>query len=573
MIKKKQIVFFILSVIMANVLLNFDGVFISDVNGQKSDKEEKENEEGSIVINDPKLKAELVVSGLEFPTSMAFIDKNDFLILEKETGLVKRVIDGKMMEPLLKLNVSGKDERGLLGIDVDKKEYTGFHVYYVYLSYVECASKESCENKVVRYELDKENNKLIFPKQLVSVKSFPDDSHVGGVVKVGPDDNIYVTVGDFTCTDCAPFETHAENFANGGAADGRAAILRVSPDGDPVGNGILGKQYPLNLYFAYGVRNSFGIDFDPLTGHLWDSENGPDYGDEINLVEPGFNSGALTIFGKSKDYSNYEFDNVVQSATEGPAGLVTFNGLGKYSEPELSWQKTVAPTAVLFLDSNKLGNYYQNDLFVANAGGGKVYHFDLSQDRKLLALKDPLADKVVDSEIEEDSITFAEGFGMITDLEVNPYDGALYVVAPVKDSAGGSVYKIVPKFPDTVNVSPSSPPADTDNVSPSSPSDVKGSVSSSSPPPSDTIQLPSGIKSTTQEGIPSPVQSIEEEEEEEKIANNDKNNNNNLATCFELKSFDKVLMAEWQQGKITDEQAMYLGKQVKDLLIGEGCIK
>ena len=124
MIKKREIVCVILSIIMANVLINIDGVFISDVNGQSSDEEK--DEAGSIIINDPKLKAELIVSGLEFPTSMAFIDKNDFLILEKETGLIKRVIDGKMMEPLLKLNVSGKDERGLLGIDVDKKNIQVF---------------------------------------------------------------------------------------------------------------------------------------------------------------------------------------------------------------------------------------------------------------------------------------------------------------------------------------------------------------------------------------------------------------------------------------------------------------
>ena len=583
---------------MANVLLNFDGVFISDVTGQSSDEEE-ETDEGSITINDPKLKAELVVAGLEFPTSMAFIGQNDFLILEKETGLVKRVIDGKMMEPLLMLNVSGKDERGALGIDVDKKEYTGFVVIYVYLSYVECASKESCENKVVRYELDNENNKLIYPKELFSVKSFPDDSHIGGILRVGPDDNVYVTVGDFHGTKFTPvYETQSTNFANGVSPDGRAGILRISPDGEPVDNGILGKDYPLNLYFAYGIRNSFGLDFDPLTGYLWDTENGPDYGDEINFVEPGFNSGALKIFGKSEDYSNYEFDNVVQSETEGPAGLVTFNGIGKYSEPELSWKETIAPTGLVFLDSNKLGSNYQNDLFVANAGGGKIYHFDLSQDRKELELKDPLADKVVDSEIEEGSITFAEGFGMITDLEVNPYDGNLYVVVPVKESDRGSVYKIVPKFPNTVNVSPSSPPADTSIVSPSfppadisivspssspadtsivsssSPRDARGPTSSSSSPPPlpNTIQLPSGIESTTQEGIPSPVQSIKEEE---KIANTDKNtnnNNSNLPKCSELKSFGQVLMAEWQQGKITDEQAMYLGQQVKELMTVEGCI-
>jgi aldose sugar dehydrogenase len=79
---------------------------------------------------------------------IAFLDKNDFLIIEKETGLVKRVTNGKILAPLLKLTVSGKDERGLLGIDIDKKQYpAGFEVIYVYLSYVECESKEPCENR------------------------------------------------------------------------------------------------------------------------------------------------------------------------------------------------------------------------------------------------------------------------------------------------------------------------------------------------------------------------------------------------------------------------------------------
>src|SRR5215211_145337 len=98
MIKKREIIYFILSLFMATtVIINFDGMFISNVNGQSLEKES----EGSIVFKDPKLKAELVVSGLEFPTSMAFIGKDDFLILEKETGLVKRVTDGKISEPLL----------------------------------------------------------------------------------------------------------------------------------------------------------------------------------------------------------------------------------------------------------------------------------------------------------------------------------------------------------------------------------------------------------------------------------------------------------------------------------------
>src|SRR5215213_33138 len=515
MIKKREIICFILSILMSNVIIiNFDGMFVSNVSGQPSSEKDSE---GSIVFKDPKLKAELVVSGLEFPTSIAFIDKNDFLIVEKETGMVKRVTDGKILEPLLQLTVSGKDERGLLGIDIDKKQYPGFNVIYVYLSYVECESKESCENKVVRYELDNVNNKLISPKEIFSVKSFPDDSHVGGVVKVGPDHNVYVTVGDFHGTKFTPvYETQAQNFENGVSPDGRAGILRISSDGNPIDNGILGQKYPLNLYFAYGIKNSFGIDFDPLTGYLWDTENGPDYGDEINLVEPGFNSGALKIFGKSESGSNsdYKFDNVVQSSTEEPNGLVTFNGNGRYSDPELTWQDTVAPTAVTFLDSNALGNNYQYDMFVSTAGGGKIYNFDLSHDRKELVLKDVLADKSVDSDSEEDSITFAEGFTMITDLEMNPYDGSLYVVSPVDGDAGaGSVYKIVSNSPPEPIQDPASPNIIQDPAS-----------------PENTIKFPLGIESRQGDSL--------KNIQDQNTINNNNNNNNDLIICDKLKSFD-----------------------------------
>jgi aldose sugar dehydrogenase len=553
MIKKREIICFILSILMSNVIIiNFDGMFVSNVSGQPSSEKDSE---GSIVFKDPKLKAELVVSGLEFPTSIAFIDKNDFLIVEKETGMVKRVTDGKILEPLLQLTVSGKDERGLLGIDIDKKQYPGFNVIYVYLSYVECESKESCENKVVRYELDDKNNKLISPKEIFSVKSFPDDSHVGGVVKVGPDHNVYVTVGDFTCTDCPPFETLAENFENSIPPDGRAGIMRISPDGDPVDNGIIGKEYPLNLYYAYGVRNSFGISFDPLTGHLWDSENGPDYGDEINLVEPGFNSGALKIFGKSESNSNsnYKFDNVVQSSTEVPEGLVTFNGTGTYSDPELTWQDTVAPTAVTFLDSNTLGNNYRYDMFVSTAGEGKIYNFDLTQDRKQLVLKDVLADKIVDSNSEEDSITFAEGFTMVTDLEMNPYDGYLYAVSPVDgDSAAGSVYKIV-------STSPPEPIQD-----PASPNIIQDPAS-----PENTIQFPLEVES----GQGDQLKNILNQNTTKNQNTTNNNNNNDLIICDKLKSFDNDLSDTWIDKKITDEQVMYLGQQVKELMVEAGCIK
>ena len=47
----------------------------------------------------------------------------------------------------------------------------------------------------------------------------------------------------------------------------------------------------IDYHLPYSLRNTFGMDFDPITGNLWDTENGNTFGDEINLVKPGFDSG------------------------------------------------------------------------------------------------------------------------------------------------------------------------------------------------------------------------------------------------------------------------------------------
>ncbi|MDW3626372.1 MAG: hypothetical protein QOK72_06995, partial [Nitrososphaeraceae archaeon] len=81
------------------------------------------NGDESIVLSDTKLKIELVASGLDFPTTMAFLGPDDFLILEKNTGNVKRFVNGTMLEkPLLHVKPSIKDERGLLGIAISEKK-------------------------------------------------------------------------------------------------------------------------------------------------------------------------------------------------------------------------------------------------------------------------------------------------------------------------------------------------------------------------------------------------------------------------------------------------------------------
>src|SRR5215211_6981090 len=418
----------------------------------------------SIILSDPKLKIELVTSGLDFPTTMGFLGPDDFLILEK-AGTVKRVTNGVILDkPLLQVDVSVKDERGLLGIATRKKKNLNDDIdngtsiqnnnisHNVFLYYVVCEGKNtSCENRIYRYDLDNKNNVVINPKLLLSIPSFPDPAHIGGIIDIGPDNNLYFTVGNFQHTiPSEVYRTKTQNFEDGKPVDGRAGVLRITQDGKPVGKGILGTEYPLNLYYAYGVKNSFGIDFDPVTGKLWLTENGPKFGDEINLAEPGFNSGSDKIFGiwrvdeKGKklqsDSKDGEYVTVIGN---NPKDLVYFEGEGHYSPPEFIWDKSVAPTALLFLNSKNLGSQYENDMLVGSVDG-QIFHFDLNDNRTGLLLKGVLEDKIATDDTEFSDILFAEGFSIITDLKQGP-DGNLYVVSGLKQSNSeklGAVYRI-----------------------------------------------------------------------------------------------------------------------------------
>ncbi len=385
------------------------------------------------IIKDPNLKAEVVVSGLKAPTGMAFLGPNDILVIEKDKGTVQRIIDGKMLpEPLLDVNVANESERGLLGIAISKNLTSGTdQPAYVFLFYSETLEKDGGNlvgNRLYRYELV--NNKLINPKLLLDLPTTPGPSHDGGVVRIGPDNNVYVVAGDLNFARIPSAYTLAQNNASGLAPDGRGGILRVTQNGEVVGGvGIFGNEHPLNKYYAYGIRNSFGIGFDPVTGNLWETENGPNHHDEINLFQAGSNGGWRQIRGLAANDTGFDPNR----------DLVDFGGKGKYSDPKFDWYDTVAPTAITFLDSDKLGTQYENDMFVGNVKGGRIFNFNLNDNRTELVLDSPLDDKMADTDEELQDVTFGSNFGIITDLQVGP-DGYLYVVS----YGHGEIYRLLP---------------------------------------------------------------------------------------------------------------------------------
>ena len=413
---------------------------VDDVDAQSNKKLKKEP---SIpILRDSNLKTELIVDNLKFPSGMEFIGNDDLLVIEKNTGIVKRVTNGKVVAELLDLNVAKKSERGLLGIavlDISKTKYAdkyGPNDKFVFLFVTETENQDDGNilgNRVYRYDFV--NGNLINPTLLLDLPYLPGPSHNGGVMRIGPDNNLYIVMGDLNRLKDPSGDTITQNLEGTSPPDGRGGVLRITPDGETVNDGFtLGYEGLLDKYYGYGVRNSFGIGFDNVTGFLWDTENGSHYGDEINIIKPGFNSGWRQVLGLSSmysEFSNKEFDK---------SKLVTFNGNGKYYDPVLTWNDTIAPTTIAFIHSSTLGQKYIDDVLVGGVKNGTILHFDLNQTRTGLQLEGSLSDKVVNKPDELDTAIFGTGFDIITDIKIDPIDGDVYVLAA--NTKNGKIYKV-----------------------------------------------------------------------------------------------------------------------------------
>jgi aldose sugar dehydrogenase len=375
-------------------------------------------------LRDPSLKVEHLVSGLNSPTTMAFIGPGDILVLQKNDGKVRRIIGG-VLQPghVLDVAVDNASERGLLGIAVHP-QFPSTPSIYLYFTQSSTGSDTSGSppplwNRVYRYTWN--GAALTNPTPIVTLPVTPGPNHDGGIISFGPDGKLYVVIGDLNRNG------QLQNFPTGPAPDNTGVILRLNANGSvPTDNPFFSQGGNLAKYYAYGLRNSFGLAFDPVTERLWMTENGPNVYDEINMVEPGFNSGWERILGpNSRD-------------PQGTSDLFSIPG-SHYSDPEFSWLDPVAPTALVFLHSTDLGPQYENDLLAADFITGTLYRFELNAARDGLVFQSPgLADLVADNAAERDAVIFGTGFGHITDLKPGP-DGLLYVL-----SFGGSIYVMSP---------------------------------------------------------------------------------------------------------------------------------
>ena len=380
------------------------------------------------VLHDDMLALELVAEGLDLPTSMRFLDDGTILVLEKNNGQVRVVSDGKLLdEPAIDVEVANAVEQGLLGIAIWNGENDTSVFLYLTENY-----EDKTRNVVYKYNYD-ENEKILENMTLVLVlPGEPGPFHNGGKLAIGPRDGyLYAVIGDVSSGGGI-----LDNQIPGRPPNNKSVILRVDRDNgtrvedNPFYN-YTGSMEKLHQYYAYGIRNSFGMEFDPMTGKLWMTENGDNVYDEINIVEPGFNSGWHKIMGP-----------IVRTNMTIENDLIIFDG-AKYGDPIFSWYVPVGVTDIEFLNSTKLGEKYDDNVFVGDINNGNLYFFEVNGNRTGVTFHDPrlldlVADPVKEGEDSElSSLILGDGFGRITDIESGP-DGLLYIMT----YEDGKIYRL-----------------------------------------------------------------------------------------------------------------------------------
>jgi glucose/arabinose dehydrogenase len=374
-------------------------------------------------LSDPNIRVEKVIAGLESPTSMAFLDNDDIIITQKDNGRVRLVSNGVLQpQPILQVPVLNNSERGLLGVAIANTT-TDSSTKTVFLYYTEPVGDQA-RNRIYRYEWNGVNN-LTEGRLILDLPGEPGPNHNGGKMQIGPDGMLYTVKGDLNR------DGMLQNVRDGPPPDDTSVILRVDYNGNGVGNVLSAMGVDVSKYYAYGIRNSFGFDFDPLTGVLWDVEDGPTDYDEINIVLPGFNSGWQKVMGPLG----------IEGITA--EDLVLFQG-SHYADPVFSWLRSEGVTDMEIFNSTSLGEEYAYNMFVGDINNGNLYFFTINGNRSGLDLGGipGLEDFVANNSEELNAVILGRGFsGGITDIQTGP-DGYLYIL-----TFSGDLYRVVPGTP------------------------------------------------------------------------------------------------------------------------------
>lgn len=367
--------------------VNIEPVQVSEI---KSDQE---------FLSVPEYEVVEVFSDLFVPWSIVFEGENRMVIAQRDGVLLQAFVSEQdriwelAIEPLYKFEeVSQRSEEGLMGLTLDPDFAENRYIYA-------CVAYQAKGEMNIKIERLKDESNVIVEKTTI-IDGIPGARfHAGCRIAFGPDDKLYITVGD------ALEKSLAQNST---VLNGK--LLRINSDGTiPADNPIVG-----SAIWSLGHRNSQGIDWHPESGILVSSEHGPSIidgpagGDEINIIAKGENFGWPVVSHKKSD--------------------------ARFVDPALVITPAIAPASGAFYDGKAFSEFYGN-YFVGMLSGEGIMRIVFDQEG-------------------ENVIGFMKllgiDFGRIREVAVGP-DGAIYFSSSNFDGRGSpnsgddKIYKIVPK--------------------------------------------------------------------------------------------------------------------------------
>ena len=290
------------------------------------------------------LQLQSVLPGLNFPAGLSLAPDGRVFYNERLTGRIRIINPQWQLVPtqFCQITIATNGEQGLLGLALDP-DFTNNRFVYVYHT-----ASNPLRNRVVRYT----ESSGSCTQETVILDNLPaSTNHNGGIIQFGADGKLYVVIGD------------AEDTVNAQSLTSLAGkILRVNPDGSAPSNNPFFSNANINAkkVFSLGHRNSYGFTFHGHTGHLWETENGPQDSDEINHVVAGGNYGWPTVRGIA---NNGSFRDPIAVFFAPPCSPCTIAPTAIISIPENS---TVYPVA------------YRNNLLFVDFNSGKIRRLVLS---------------------------------------------------------------------------------------------------------------------------------------------------------------------------------------------------
>lgn len=331
------------------------------------------------------------VARLDFPTGLQFTRSGRDLFVNEREGRIRIIREGRLLErPFATVRTTLEGEGGLLGLALHPRFEDGEPWVYIFRTL-----PDGSADVVERLRAD--GDRAARRETVMELPGQTAAYHHGGVLEFGPDGKLYVSHG----------ESHESDRAQNPRTLG-GKIYRLEPDGSIPGD----NPFDGRPTWAYGIRNPFGLAFDPETDLLWESENGPRANDEINLIEPARNYGWPVVQGKAGD--------------------------DRFEEPKVDYVDIIVPTMMAFA-GDRFGAEYRGNLFLGTFGERSIRRLVLSADRR---------------DVDSDTVFLRTGEGVVG-MHWRDRDG-LYFTTPTRVMR---IRPVKPPASPSPTAAPTTPPA------------------------------------------------------------------------------------------------------------------